>query len=86
MHHLPSVSAVLAPPGAIPYLVVKQDNSGTTFVISGVELPWLNHIADRTASTPARPIGAWTHPTSRDMAPIPHHRALPTDGTADPPF
>jgi hypothetical protein len=57
MRHLPSVGAVLAPPDAIPYLVVKQDNNGATFVISGIELPWPNSTIDGTARTPARPIG-----------------------------
>jgi hypothetical protein len=40
MRHLPSVGAVLIPPEAVPYRVVKQDDTGTTFVIIGSELPW----------------------------------------------
>ncbi|MBG6065632.1 hypothetical protein [Micromonospora ureilytica] len=39
MRHLPSVGAVLAPPESHPYLVVKQDNNGTTFVISNATKP-----------------------------------------------
>src|SRR5262249_6237098 len=34
MRHQPSVGATLAPPETFPYLVVKQDNNGTTFVVS----------------------------------------------------
>jgi hypothetical protein len=39
MRHLPSIGYMLIPSGASPYLVVKQDNNGTTFVVAGVELP-----------------------------------------------
>lgn len=87
MRHLPSVGAILAPPEAVPYLVVKQDNNGTTFVISGIELPWPARTLDAAARTFPRPIGAWTHPTSADIPPIPQPRGFPhADTTADPPF
>ena len=36
MRHLPSVGVMLTPPGTTPYLVVKQDDDGATFII---ELP-----------------------------------------------
>jgi hypothetical protein len=87
MRHLPSVGAALAPPDAVPYLVVKQDNNGITFVISGIELPWPTGTIDRAARTHPRPIGTWTHPTSADIPPIPQPRGFPLAGTAtDPPF
>ena len=86
MRHLPSVGVVLAPPDAIPYLVVKQDNNGTTFVISGIELPWPDGTVDGTAETCPRPIGAWTHPTSNDIPSIPQPPGFPVTGVTDPPF
>jgi hypothetical protein len=79
MRHLPSVGAVLAPPDSIPYLVVKQDNNGTTFVISGIELPWPADTINATAHTRPRPIGSWTHPTSQDIPPIPHPQGTPAN-------
>src|SRR5262249_48375346 len=86
MRHLPSDGAVLAPPNAIPYLVVKQDNNGTTFVISSIELPLPAGTVDDMTRTCPRPIGAWTHPTSHDIPPIPQPRNFPTTHpSADPP-
>ncbi|GAA4475671.1 hypothetical protein GCM10023170_098870 [Phytohabitans houttuyneae] len=81
MRHLPSVGAVLTPPDAIPYLTIKQDNNGTTFVISGVELPWPAGTIDATARTRPRPIGAWTPPhqpghPANPTTPRPPHRRL----------
>jgi hypothetical protein len=87
MRHLPSVGAVLAPPNTVPYLVVKQDNNGTTFVISSIELPWPAGMIDDMAQACPRPIGDWTHPTSHDIPPIPQPRGFPTTGAStDPPF
>jgi hypothetical protein len=87
MRHLPSVGAVLAPPDAVPYLVVKQDNNGTTFVISGIELPWPAGTLDGAIRIRPRPIGAWTHPTTADLPPNPQPRAFPLADTATgPPF
>jgi hypothetical protein len=48
MRHLPSVGAALAPPDSHLYLVVKQDNNGTTFVISDIEIPGLTGLAPRS--------------------------------------
>ena len=62
MRHLPSVGAVPAPPESHPYLVVKQDNNGTTFVISDIEIPGLTSVTAHTAHAIRRPIGGWTHP------------------------
>jgi hypothetical protein len=67
MRHLPSVGVALNPPGTNPYLVVKQDNNGTTFVISSAELAFPADEIERRAQTPNRSIGAWTHPTSADI-------------------
>jgi hypothetical protein len=40
MRHLPSVGVTLTPPGTSPYLVVKQDNNGTTFVVADTSCNW----------------------------------------------
>jgi hypothetical protein len=87
MRHLPSVGAVLAPPESHPYLVVKQDNNGTTFMISDIEIPGLAGVIAHTAHAIRRPIGAWTHPTSHDIPalPLPNTTVL-THPDADPPF
>lgn len=85
MRHQPSVGAALAPPTTFPYLVVKQDNNGTTFVVSAAALPWLADEAEHTAQTPARIIGVWTHPTSYDIEPEPTPATL-TDTVPNPPF
>jgi hypothetical protein len=57
MRQLPSVGAVLAPPESHPYLVVKQDNNGTTFVISNIEIAGLARVTEHTAQAIRRPIG-----------------------------
>ena len=67
MRHLPSVGCLPTPPDVTPYLLVKQDNNGTTFVISDAELPWLEEQCDRHASVMARPVGAWTHTLTEDL-------------------
>jgi hypothetical protein len=88
MRHLPSVGAVLAPPESHPYLVVKQENNGTTFVISDIEIPGLTGVIAHTAHAIRRPIGEWTHPTSHDIAPLPlpDITAVLARPDADPPF
>jgi hypothetical protein len=88
MRHLPSVGAVLAPPESHPYLVVKQENNGTTFVISGIEIPGLTGIIAHTAQAIRRPIGGWTHPTSHDIPalPLPGTTVVLTHPDAEPPF
>ncbi|GAA3247476.1 hypothetical protein GCM10010532_092570 [Dactylosporangium siamense] len=67
MRHLPSGGAVIAPPDTHPYLVIKRDNNGTTFVVSDAEIPGLTDTVERSTRTERRPIGTWTHPTSRDI-------------------
>ena len=93
LRHLPSVGAVLAPPGTSPYLVVKQDNNGTTFVIAAVELPLPADLVERRAEIPKRSIGAWTHPTLAEIdAAATHHQQTvttppdPAVRISDPPF
>ncbi|WP_144120932.1 hypothetical protein [Catellatospora sichuanensis] len=86
MRHLPSIGAVIAPPDTHPYLVVKQDNNGTTFVVSDVEIPGLTDTIERFTRTERSLIGTWTHPTSRDIPTL----LLPTypslAAKSDPPF
>jgi hypothetical protein len=67
----PSVGVALNPPGTNPYLVVKQDNNGTTFVIASVELALPADEVEHRAHTPACLIGAWTHPISADIEAVP---------------
>jgi len=62
MRHLPSVGVT----DATPYLVVKQDDNGSTFVVTASPAP--PGAATISFSVPARRIGAWTHPTPEDMA------------------
>ena len=71
MRHLPSVGVALSPPGTNPYLVVKQDNNGTTFVIASAELALPTDEVEHRALTPARLIGAWSHPISADFEAVP---------------
>jgi hypothetical protein len=72
MRHLPSIGVALTPPGTTPYLVVKQDDNGVTFVVTTTETPWLTAetVAACTQVEP-RPIGAWAHPTTDDIPPHP---------------
>jgi hypothetical protein len=88
MRHLPSVGAVLAPPESHPYLVIKQDNNGTTFVISNIEIHGLTGVIAHTAQAIRRPIGPWTHPTSHDIPglPLPDTSSVLTRPDADSPF
>ncbi|MEU7873349.1 hypothetical protein [Dactylosporangium sp. NPDC049140] len=88
MRHLPSVGAVLAPPESHPYLVVKQDNNGTTFVISDIEIAGVAGVVEYAAHAIRRPIGGWTHPTSHDIPalPLPGTTVVVTRPDAAPPF
>jgi hypothetical protein len=67
MRHLPTVGVMLTPPTTTPYLIVKQDDNGATFVVTAAETPGI--AADAAARTRVAPreIGAWTHPTSDDI-------------------
>jgi hypothetical protein len=48
-------------------LVVKQDNNGTTFVVTDIALPLPADEIEHHAQVHAHPIGAWTHPTIDDI-------------------
>jgi hypothetical protein len=89
MRHLPSVGVTLAPPSTSPYLVVKQDNNGTTFVIADVELPLSSDLVERRTEVRKRPVGAWAHPTLAEIADNQGIGAAPpdpADHVSDPPF
>lgn len=59
MRHLPLVGALPTPSRATPYLLIKQDNNGDTFLVSAAEIPGID---PQTLITEIRPrqIGAWT--------------------------
>lgn len=86
MRHLPSVGAALFPPESIPYLVVKQDNNGTTYVISEIELPWHGDVVAQATEVRSRRIGGWLHPTSRDIPDPALIRVAAVNAGDDPPF
>ena len=67
MRHLPPVGALPIPPEAAPYLVVKQDNNGTTFVVSDAPIGWLLEYSDHHAEVEARDIGPSEHTTRSDV-------------------
>jgi hypothetical protein len=67
MRHLPSAGALPTPPVAVPFLVVKQDNNGDTFVITTAEAPSIAADAAACVHVTARQIGGWTHPTTDDI-------------------
>jgi hypothetical protein len=93
MRHLPSVGVMLTPPSTSAYLVVKQDNNGTTFVIADTELSLPADLVELRAEIHQRRIGAWTHPTLAEIAAATLGRqstdATPPDPARyvdDPPF
>jgi hypothetical protein len=60
MRHLPLVGHLPSPPGTTPYLIIKQDNNGGTFIISEVPLTWLEEQHGATATeVTTRNIGGW---------------------------
>jgi hypothetical protein len=67
MRHLPSVGTHPQPPTTSPYLVVKQNDNGATFIISPQELSCMDGEISTSAHVPNRDIGAWTHPTIDDL-------------------
>lgn len=72
MRHLPSVGVIPTPPCITPYLVVKQDNNGDTFIVTATDAPWIDSDAAARVQVDNRCVGAWTHPTTGD---IPQHDA-----------
>jgi hypothetical protein len=77
MRHLPSVGVLLTPPDTTPYLVVKQDDNGTTFLITAADAAGIT--ASLSTRVAPRDIGAWTHPTTDDIATITEHAVQPTN-------
>jgi hypothetical protein len=79
MSHLTAVGVILTPPSTTPYLVVKQDDNGATFVVTTTETPWIAADAAACTHVVPREIRAWTHPTSEYIpattaTPNPQHR------------
>ena len=58
MRHLPMVGALPTPSRTTPYLAIKQDNNGDTFLISPVQIPDIDRQV-LVAEVTARKIGAW---------------------------
>jgi len=59
MRHLPMVGALPTQPQTTPYLLVKQDNNGDTFIITDAEPHQIDQPAAHTHVT-TRDIGSWT--------------------------
>jgi hypothetical protein len=83
MRHLPSVGVLATPPGTTPYLLVKQDDNGATFIISDTPPSWLDEYIAIAAETVTRSISPWTHPTIDDLTAADHHATPPAN---DPDF
>jgi hypothetical protein len=68
MRHLPLVGALPTRPHTTPYLVIKQDNNGDTFLVTDAAP---GQIGDTAAHThvPARQIGAWEPDDDPDEGP-----------------
>jgi len=58
MRHLPLVGALPTRPQTTPYLVVKQDNNGDTFIVTDAGPDWIGPIT-RQIHLPIRLIGGW---------------------------
>jgi hypothetical protein len=75
MRHLPMVGHL----PTTPYLVVKQDNNGDTFLVSSSDQ--VMQFGEVTVETKTRNIGAWIPPTLDEMR---HNVGTPdTDDTID---
>jgi hypothetical protein len=72
MRHLPSAGALPTPPATVPFLVVKQDDNGATFVITPTEAPSIASDAAACVHVTPRRIGGWTHPTTDDVPTTDH--------------
>jgi hypothetical protein len=58
MRHLPLVGALPTRPASTPYLVIKQDNNGGTFIVTTAGPNWIGPIT-RQPAPPSRLIGPW---------------------------
>jgi hypothetical protein len=62
MRHLPMVGVLPTSPQTTPYLVVKQDDNGATFIITEAEPDWIDQSA-ASINVTTHAIGAWQpHP------------------------
>jgi hypothetical protein len=68
MRHLPLVGALPTRPASTPYLLVKQDNNGDTFIVTDAGPDWIGPITKQT-HPPSRLIGGW-EPGPDDPAPF----------------
>lgn len=67
MRHLPSAGALPTPGHVTPFLVVKQESDGATFVICDAEMPWLIPLSATSLQVTDRHIGPWPHATQADL-------------------
>jgi hypothetical protein len=67
MRHLPSVGVPTDGTAQEPYLIVKQDSNGATFVVSANPLSWAETGCARVENVRPRRIGAFTHPTAEEI-------------------
>jgi hypothetical protein len=89
MRHLPSVGATMTPPITSPYLVVKQDNNGTTFVVADNEGPLPTDFVElrteigkrRSARGPTPPSPTSPPQPSATRASTRRHRTRPATST-----
>jgi hypothetical protein len=58
MRHLPMVGGLPTLSRTTPYLIIKQDNNGDTFLIRAVEIGDIDQQA-LVAEVPVRAIGSW---------------------------
>jgi hypothetical protein len=63
MRHIPLVGALPTRPHTTPYLLVKQDDDGATFLVTDAAPAWVGEAAAHTRVDP-RPIGAWEPATT----------------------
>jgi hypothetical protein len=77
MRHLPSVGVLLTPPDTTPYLLVKQDDNGATFLITAAEDAGIT--ASLSTRVAPRGIGVWSHPITDDIATITEQVDHPTN-------
>lgn len=67
MRHLPSAGALPTPGQVTPFMIVKQDGGGATFVVTDLEMPWMAEHSRRSVQVNARHIGPWPHDTRADQ-------------------
>lgn len=79
MRHLPLVGALPSPGRTTPYLIVKQDNNGDTFLITQAATAFCDLAQhDLAAETPTRHIGPWA-PGDNDAGDDPGDHNAPAE-------